>query len=298
MKSKLLRALAVLAGACPVVVLAASEAQEGVLASDAAFAALSVEHGSQQALQAWLAGDGIVFRPTAVVGREWLATHEQASGRLDWRPAAAAVDCTGRLAATTGPWVYANSEGGEPASGHYLSLWRRDDDGEWSVVLDHGIDHAPQAETSAPLQVAFDTLWPSEAPRGCGKASDGNAEGLAKADRRLNAAIRAKGIDAALRRFAQAGAVAYRDDSPPRRVAADWPADGAAYGGRLEGRAGATIAEPGSDMGYTYGEIVDATKRRSAAKVRAVYVRVWRHDGREWRLGLDVLTPLADDPGP
>jgi len=293
MKSKLLRAMAVLASACPFVVLAASEARESVLASDAAFAALSVERGSQQALQAWLAGDGIVFRPTAVVGREWLATHEQASGRLEWRPAAAAVDCTGRLAATTGPWVYANSEGGEPASGHYLSLWRRDDDGEWSVVLDHAIDHVLQAEPSGQLQVAFDTLWPSEAPRDCGKASDANAEALAKADRRLNAAIRSKGIDAALRQFAEAGAVAYRDDSPPRPLAADWPTDGVAYGGRLEGRAGSAIADPASDMGYTYGEVVEAAKRRSAAKVRAVYVRVWRHDGREWHVGLDMLTPVS-----
>ncbi len=298
MKTKLLRVLAVTAGACPLVALAASEAQRDVLAADSAFAALSVERGTQHAFQAFLASDGIIFRPTAVPGREWLATHEQASGRLEWRAAAAAVDCTGQLAATTGPWGYDNPEGGEPASGHYLSLWRRHDDGEWSVVLDHGIDHAPSAGPSFDLQRGLDAIWPGMVPRACPQRSNASVEGLAKADRELNAAIRAKGIDAALRRFSQADAVAYRDDSAPRPLAVDWPEDGPALGARLDGRTRAAIAGTGSDMGYTYGEIVQRADRRSVPKGLALYVRLWRHDGREWRLGLDVLTRLPDHARP
>jgi len=74
-----------------------------MLAADTAFAAMSRERGAQQAFHACLTSDGVVFRPTAVTGGVWFATHEQASGRLDWKPAAAAVDCAGGLAVTTGP---------------------------------------------------------------------------------------------------------------------------------------------------------------------------------------------------
>lgn len=292
MKTQLTRALVLVAGACPLVVLADAAVREAVLAADTAFATVSTERGAQRAFQAYLASDGIVFRPTAVAGAEWLATHEQASGLLEWTPAAAAVDCAGGLAVTTGPWRYRNPEGGDPVAGHYLSIWRQDSNGEWFVVLDHGVDEPGDPVASGGLQASLDALWPAE--RDCSAASGANAASLAEQDRELNSAIRSKGIDTALRRHAHAAAVAYRDDAPPRPVTADWPADGLALGGRLEGRARSAIAAPGSDMGYTYGEIVEPAKRRAEPRPRAVYVRVWLHDGRDWRVALDMSTPLAE----
>ena len=292
----ILRGLALLAGTCPLVVLAASAAQDAVLAADTAFASLSVERGQQVAFQNYLASDGVVFRPTAVVGRDWLATHEQASGRLEWVPAAAAVACSGQLAVTTGPWVYSNEEGGEPAAGHYLSLWRQEPDGGWAVILDHGIDHDRNARVPSPLQAALDGLWPAAAPRPCdGK---GDADGLARADSGLNETTRSQGIDIALRRFAVAGALAYRDESPPSPLSDVWPTDDAGLGRRIDARTQSVIASPGSDMGYTYGEIVEPAGSGETPRIRAVYVRLWRHDGREWRVALDMLTPVPASTGP
>jgi len=292
----ILRGLALLACTCPIVVFAASEAQDAVLAADRAFAGLSVERGQQTAFQTYLATDGVVFRPTAVVGRDWLATHEQASGRLEWTPAAAAVACSGQLAVSTGPWVYANPEGGEPAAGHYLSLWRQEPDGGWAVVLDHGIDHDRDATAPSPLQAALDGLWPAAAPRQCHGA--GEPEDLAREDGRLNETIRSSGIDVALRRFAAAGALAYRDESPPSHLSDVWPVDDASVGRGVDARTQSAIATPGSDMGYTYGEIVEPAQSGAAPKIRAVYVRLWRHDGREWRVAVDMLTPVPPGTGP
>lgn len=292
MNPQLSSVLVLVAGTIPFVAAADPAARETVLAADTAFAALSVERGAQQAFQAYLASDGVVFRPTAVAGGEWLATHEQASGRLEWNPAAAVVDCTGSLAVTTGPWRYRNPEGGDPVAGHYLSIWRQDTNGEWFVVLDHGIDESVEDLQAGGLQASLDALWP--AGRDCPPASAADAQSLARRDRDLNAAIRSKGIDAALRHHAHAAAVAFRDDSSPRPMAADWPADGLALGGRLEGRGRSAIAAAGSDMGYTYGEIVEPAKRRTGPGPKAVYVRVWMHDGRDWRLALDMSTPLVE----
>lgn len=292
MKTQLTCALVLVAGACPLVVLADPAAREAVLAADTAFAASSTERGAQQAFQAFLASDGIVFRPTAVAGGEWFATHEQASGRLEWSPAAVAVDCAGGLAVTTGPWRYRNPAGGDPVAGHYLSIWRKDSNGEWFVVLDHGVDESAEASAAGGMQASLDAIWP--AVRDCSPASGANAESLAKQDRELNAAIRSKGIDTALRRHVHAAAFAYRDESPPRPVTAEWPADGLVLGGRLEGRGQSAVAAPGSDMGYTYGEIVEPAKRRVVPRPTAVYVRVWRHDGHDWRLAIDMSTPLDE----
>jgi len=290
------RGLALLACTCPLVVFAATEAQDAVLDADAAFAGLSAERGQQAAFQSFLASDGVVFRPTAVVGRDWLATHEQASGRLEWIPAAAAVDCSGQLAVTTGPWLYSNTEGGEPVAGHYLSIWRQEADGAWVVVLDHGIDDGRSESAPGPLQAALDALWPAAAPRPCdGK---GEPKGLAKADGQLNDAIRSKGIDVALRQFAAIGALAYRDESPPAPLGDPWPADAATVGRTVDARTQSAIASPGSDMGYTYGEIVEPAESGEVPRIRAIYVRLWRHDGHDWRVALDMLTPLPASAGP
>jgi hypothetical protein len=44
-------------------------------------------------------------------------------------------------------------------------------------------------------------------------------------------------------------------------------------------------------MGYTYGEI-GAPANGATPAVRAVYVRIWRSDGKHWSLAIDMLTTL------
>jgi len=41
--------------------------------------------------------DAVLFRPEAVPGQGWLATHASAGGTLEWWPSAVAVAGTGRL---------------------------------------------------------------------------------------------------------------------------------------------------------------------------------------------------------
>lgn len=272
----------------------ARQALDAVLAADGAFAALSLDRGQQVAFQQYLAPGGIVFRPGPVIGRDWLATHEQPSGRLEWTAAAGAVACNGQIAVTTGPWTYENPEGGDVAAGHYLSVWRREPDGAWRVALDQGIDHAPDAAPSVSLQAALAALWPELSVRAC-RAGRG-ADALAAAERDLDAAIRAKGLAAALRRCAADGALGYRDGLPPGPLAGVAEAADAAF---TEGSAAtpqAVIAEAGSNLGYTYGEIVAPVQGMTPA-ARTIYVRLWRADGRRWRLALDMTTAIGPRPG-
>ncbi len=284
------RSLVVLANlAAAVAVAAAPGALEDVLATDSAFAAMSLERGYRAAFQENLAPDGVLFRPTAVVGSEWLETHEAANGRLEWRPTAGIVACSGQMAVTTGPWAYTNTESGDDAAGHYLSVWRREAGGQWRVVLDHGIDHASSAVPAVPLATSFAALWPEAAGRNCRATSSGEA--LADAERALDETIRAKGLAAALQRSAVDGAIAYRDDSPPGPLGTVGAAFDTRFGEGSESRPQFASVEPGSNLGYSYGEIF-ARVDGSASAARAVYVRLWRSDGRHWRLALDMTTAI------
>lgn len=272
---------------------AAAAPLDDVLAADAAFALRSVEVGQQAAFLEVLADESVLFRPEAVAGREWFATHESATGRLEWTPSAGAVNCSGQLAVTTGRWQYVNVAGGEPVSGHYLSLWRRDGEGRWRVLLDHGIDHAADAAPPEPLAGLLAALWVGDEPGTCGERLHG-AE-LESAEEALNRAIKRRGLTEALSRAAKPGALVYRDDSPPARLAGDGPPMDARFGKGTVARHVGVIIQPGSDLAVSHGLLsADATQGGAPAH-EAVYVRVWTLDDNRWRVAIDMQTPLPAD---
>ena len=277
--------VAVLASPGPV---HAEGALDDVLAADRAFAARAVEAGAQAAFLDYLAPDAVLFRPTAVNGREWLQTHEEASGRLEWFPLAGAISCDGAVAVTLGPWTYRQETA--TANGYYLTVWRREAEGGWDVVLDHGIDGALEATANSQTPAPLAAVWAGSGGRPCG--SGGAASSLADADGKLNDAIRKKGLDAALRRFAGSAGLALRDGHDPAPSMADWPMDESNIGSQLDATTRGTYAAPGSDLGYTYGELSTRGKRKASGDVRAVFIRIWMRDGRAWRLAADMLTPL------
>ena len=262
-----------------------STAVDDALAADAAFATRAGEIGHHAAFIEYLADDAVLFRPEAVRGQEWLATHEPAGGRLEWSPSAAAAGCTGRLAITTGPWRYSNTEGGEPVAGHYLSVWRLGAQSQWQVVLDHGVDHPADVTPSQPLQAAFLGLWPARDPGKCKSRSD--AGDLAKAEVALNEEVGRQGLSSALRRSAGEGAVAYRDDMAPGGMSAAQADADSQFGPGTIAQAVGAVFEPGDDLAVTHGILQSADGSR-----RALYVRVWSRERRRWHVTVDLRTPV------
>ena len=124
---------------------------EGLLAIDREFAQASVQFGAAQAFYMYLA-DGAVWLPNEaerLVGpesiRDALAANRGLT--LDWTPIDGAVSESGDLGYTWGTWeatVPDVETGGAAISvGRYVTVWRRDADGSWRVVLDMGNKDAP-----------------------------------------------------------------------------------------------------------------------------------------------------------
>lgn len=253
-------------------------------AADAAFAARAAEIGHHAAFIEYLADDAVLFRPEAVNGQEWLATHEPAGGRLEWSPAAAVTGCAAVLAVTTGPWRYSNGDGGDPVAGHYLSLWRLDAQSQWRVVLDHGIDHAG-AVPADQLQAAFARLWPGAGEGKC--KGSGDPDGLAEAEARFNEQVARRGLLPALQREAGESALIYRDDVPPGPLAGLRSDADAAFGPGTLARTVGKVFEPGTDLAVTHGIL-----QSPDGSQRSLFVRVWNREGRRWQIAIDMRTPL------
>lgn len=260
---------------------------DSVIEADRAFASASVERGQRSAFEQFLARDAIVFRPGAVNGQEWLSGHEPATGRLEWQPVAAAISCDSRMAVTSGPWTYADMDGRQTAAGYYLSLWRRDENGDWLIVLDHGIDiPAGTAAVSSMVAARFAQAWPDTRDRKCGK---GDSEELERAERELNSEVKSHGWVGALQSMDPGNVLAYRDGSSP---SVGIPTPDTVAAARGVARSQFVQADTGSDMGYSFGELLDG--KGEDARAAAVYVRLWRRAPRGWQVVLDMLTRLPD----
>lgn len=121
----------------------ASAARDSLAASELAFAKHSVDHGMRAAFIEYFADDGVNFAPDPGNTRARFRARPDAIEPfvLDWHPAIVAVARAGDLGFTTGPYTIAGRAPAvrEPAQGMFFSVWRRQSDGRWRVIVDGGV---------------------------------------------------------------------------------------------------------------------------------------------------------------
>ena len=116
---------------------------------------------SQRRLDGWVeffAEDGAMLRPGgAVTGRAAIREHMSAALRdtsftLRWKPTHADAGASGDLGYTVGRYEARrrDEKGGTAVrTGTYLTIWKKQADGSWKVVLDTGVEDPPTAVASA-----------------------------------------------------------------------------------------------------------------------------------------------------
>ena len=128
--------------ALPVAIAAegVSDREAALRDTETAFAA-TMARRDFEAFASFLAPETIFFgrgdrqmRGKAAVLEAWKEYYEGAAAPFSWKPETVAVLDTGELGLTAGP-VF------DPAGrriGTFMSVWRRNADGTWSIVLDRG----------------------------------------------------------------------------------------------------------------------------------------------------------------
>lgn len=122
-----------------------------LLRVDADFAKMSVEKGARAAFDFYLAEDALflVDGGTQITGRKAIADYfGRGETVLDWKPVKAEVAESGELGYTWGNSVlrYKDKDGKkQTAYFKYVSIWRKQKNGEWKLTLDIGNETpAPQ----------------------------------------------------------------------------------------------------------------------------------------------------------
>lgn len=261
-------------------------ALQSMVATERAFAQMSADKGTREAFLSFIADDGILFRPTAVKGKQWMIDHPVPVSTkrplLSWSPIYADIAQSGDLGYTTGPWQF-KSETNDPkaaAFGDFITVWKKQSDGTWKFVVDLGVSHA-EPTTSVSFQ-------PANAKSTRPKKHDG-AEQLLKVDRELSDATSKKGHAEFVSQMADDIRLFRNDRLPflgrPAATAAI-SANSTVWGWEP---AFSDVSAAG-DLGYTYGSYW--RKNQQTLVEKGNYLRIWKQLDGTWRVVVDVADPL------
>jgi ketosteroid isomerase-like protein len=247
-----------------------------VVEAERAFAAAARTDGANAAFLRYSAPDGLLFRPDPTPAREWLEANPIPPIPLDWWPVYSGIAASGDLGFTTGPYVAGSGE--RKGHGWYFTIWRRQPDGSWRWVIDHG----PPTREAAPYGPDTAVTALPAGRRSPGKKA---LETVQAAEARLAVEL-AQDARSALPRFLAADGRLMRVGPQPAVGAAAWAPLLASGPERIETSPLGGSASAAGDLAYTYG---DARWLRDGAEVKGHYVRIWqrRHEG--WKLIVDNL---------
>jgi hypothetical protein len=287
LKRALILSAALYASALVYSATAAEGEPRTVIDAEYAFAASAKPLGVRGAFLKYLSNDSIICSPAPVNGIASTAAGKPNKDSLEWYPTFSQTAGSADLGYSTGPWTFRSADGKGEAHGTFLSVWRKQPDDTWKVVLDCGISHKKFDAPPPGLKASAAGATAAAAPDA---ESAGNwKDPVAAAESRFTAAA-ARSAAAAFRQFAAADSRVLISGSQP----AVGPAAGEALvaAQRLGSTWQQVFASESLDgtLGYAWGYVGEA----GADKPTAVYVNIWRRaePGAPWQLAAQSLQIL------
>lgn len=285
-----------------------TSALQTVVETERSFARTSAERGIRESFLAYIAEDGLLFRPGAVNGKKWMLDHpvppSQKRPLLSWWPAFADVARAGDLAYTFGPWEFKEDITAEkPAGyGHFVTVWKKQTDGSWKFEVDLGISHA------APKDSRVDWQLPANYKPKSWKARDkvdldSVRTALLSRDREFLKDSTEHGLVKAYGSYSAPELRLFRENSYPfTGLAASSQALAAKISNAelLTWQPLSADVSRSEDLGYTHGTYSLSSKQQPEKVIeRGSYVRIWKKQNGVWKVVLDVTNawPPANQAG-
>jgi ketosteroid isomerase-like protein len=261
--------------------------------AERAFAAASVAKGTREAFLENLADDAVTFNPGPVDGKKWWREQPVRPGVLTWKPIFVSVSRAGDLGYTTGPWEFREKslDDRPVAFGYFVSIWKKQVNGVWKVVLDLGTRN-PQPPTPVP-----DLLIPRDKQINTKAQTKVDIEtvraALIKTENDFSKLLAGNNTVDSFLSYLADDVRLYRTNAFPvvgkeaTRVAL------AAKPGQLTWQNAKADVSTSGDLGYTYGtyelKIIGDSKTTESGN----YMRIWKKQANgKWRVVLDLLNPI------
>ncbi|MGH9819774.1 MAG: hypothetical protein ACRD43_06360 [Pyrinomonadaceae bacterium] len=182
---------------------------QAMLETEKAFEQTSAADGTRAAFLKFLSDDSVIFRPTAVNGKEFWKSHDELPPMILVRKAIDYdISSNGMMGYTTGGWkVYPKGKSDDAAQyGQYVTVWEKRNGGKFLATVDINIMH--------------DKLLPGETDRtiSSAKTVDANIRGWSVADASMNflrASMTDEGLAGAYKKFASGEVRLLIEREPP-----------------------------------------------------------------------------------
>ena len=273
-------------------------ALQAMVDAERAFARMAEEQGTRPAFMAFIADDGILFRPTAVKGKQWMTEHplppSDKRSLLSWYPSIAGMARAGDLGYTTGPWEFKSDihDAKPVAWGHFLTVWKKTPDGSWKFAVDLGISNPQPGQAEAPWVLPHNYKTPGRM-RGRWSFS---TEALLARDREFSQASMKRGARTAFAKYAGSAVRLYRDEKFPLLgkdlAAAVLPDNSQAWTWEPE-EGDVSVSD---DLGYSYGTYrIESHESTPKIIETGNYFRIWKKEKGAWKVLFDLTNPIPPE---
>ena len=250
-----------------------SHAQKHEVAiAEQAFANMSADSGARKAFLHFLDSNSLLFdEGKGFDGLRLWRGMASGKGQLLWKPVYTGVAGSGDLGFSTGPFEQRDAPAGNvQASGNYTSIWVKNKQGEWKVIIDMGANYSHSLYQHQWEQLVYNKLSPI--------AEKINWQQL---EQELITQVHQKGYQAFLPYLtgdSWFNILGHRPCHTVKEIEAGLKQVPA--GLQFEHMGGAMSAA--GDLFYAYGAVMFNGKKEN-------YLRVWGHEKEGWKLLLQVL---------
>jgi len=243
--------------------------------SEKSFAAHARSVGITEAFLKYFDDSAKVFEQGQILnGKEVWSQRKMDSMELKWYPEFAEVAASGDFGYTTGPTEFRLKKGAEKADhkGYFNSIWRKNNNGEWKVVLDMGTP-SPQSEFNENYVEYVDKETMLKTKNATKKEKV--ADDIQDVEEKFIANY------AGGKGYMKYGSPAARYYRPGNKVAkGTYPYSDTV---KLSYKNAGTAMASSGDLAYAYGYVQVSGKTGN-------YLRVWKKEADTWRIVLDVAT--------
>lgn len=266
------------------------EAAQAIVEGERKFYEMGQEKSARSAFLAFLAEDAIVFQPGPTSGQKVWTARPESGPSLKWQPVFAVMSRSCDLGFTTGPseWRKAKEDAKPYGHGFYISIWKKQSDGEWKVALDVGGEApgAPKEETPLEIHAAETGSVPEKTEIAAATKKLREAE-------KWFATTAKTDSTAALIGSSRENVRVYREGVYPAigRMPANLMLS--VRRGNLTREGMGAEMSAAADLAYRYGKY---TLEEAQKTERGHYLQIWDKDEQgEWKILLDYQTPLPPE---
>ncbi len=239
--------------------------------TEIAFSELCGQKGINVSFLANFSDNGVVFRPEPVRAKDFYSRRKENGVLLKWKPVWAEVSAAGDLGYTTGPWELQIDT--IKGWGQFVSVWQKQKDDTFKLLVDVGIDHD---------KINYDSLtliFPKEnfVKKDARIINVNDSEKLDKLDTLCNPFQTLYDEDVRI----------FREGKLPmiEKVSASEFSD--EINNSVYKTFALKIAQSG-DLAYTYGIGKVKAANKDERQKQFSYLRIWKKKVKDWQIVLEV----------